>query len=59
MLDHLSFAREIGITLAHVVVVINNRKAQPLKFLLEGQLNKIMGSAVSSPSILYNPEKLL
>jgi hypothetical protein len=45
--------------LAHVMVIINNRKSQALKFLLEGHLNKIMGCSVSTPSILFTIETMV
>ncbi len=37
-----------SILLAHLVIIIHHGKAQALRFLLESELNKVMGSSIGS-----------
>ncbi len=38
--------------LSHLVIIIHHMKALALKFLLESELNEVMGSFIGSASIL-------
>ena len=51
--------REVGVALAHLIVVIYDVEAQALEFLLESQLNKIMGCSVGSSSVLFTVEPVI
>ena len=49
----------MGIALTHFIVIIYNRKTQTLEFLLESKLDKIMGSSISSSSILLTVKPMI
>ena len=49
----------MGISFAYFIVVIYNRETQALEFLLESCLDKIMGSSVSSSSIMLTVEPVI
>ncbi len=42
----------MGISSAHLAIIIHNVESQPLKFLFEGELNKIVSSYICSSSVL-------
>jgi hypothetical protein len=49
----------VGILLAHLVIIINHVKAQALNFLLESDLNKVMGSSIGLASLLFEVQLVI
>ena len=49
----------MGISLTHLLVIINYLKVQALKFFLESKLDKVMGCSVGSSGILFTIEPMI